>query len=164
MALAPPLTPAQYLGIVSATYAKFGPKYSAPEAQLMCVATALQETRLQTRVQTNGPARGFTQTQENSIADVKNNPASKVLFCKWCDILGIPYDPTRIYGRLTSRDDVDAAMFRLRLWCEPKPIPAIGDMTGAWLAYCDVQRPGKPDLSRWEQVYPQALATLQAAS
>ena len=51
MSLAPPLTPAQYLGIVSSTYAKFGPRYNTPEAQLMCVATALQETPLQTRVQ-----------------------------------------------------------------------------------------------------------------
>lgn len=163
MRLPVPVTPADLLGITRDALLCFPEPMQSASAALVSVATALQETGGRTRVQLpSGAGRGFWQQQQNFIADVASNPASARLYVHVCERLGVPQAPRKLYGRLTSNDTLGAALFRLGLWCDPAPLPAVGDINGAWDLYVRVQQPGKPSRDRWSIVYPQALAALRA--
>lgn len=135
----------------------------SPEARLIVLATGVQETQYQTRQQVDGPARGLFQAQYNFILDLMHNPASGNHVWNLCGVMGITYGSHAMFDALLRDDPFAACMCRLGFWCDPRPLPDVGDVLGAWGAYERVQRPGKPSYTRWKQTaYPQALAALQA--
>lgn len=161
-----PITPADALGKIIVPGLTALPKeMDTPEARLIVLATDIQETELLTRQQDGGPARGLGQMQYNCVLDVMHNRASGNLVWNMCGVLGITYGSHAIFDALLTNDELGACMTRLAYWCDPRPLPDVGDMMGAWGAYERVQRPGKPSYTRWKQIaYPQALAALQAAA
>lgn len=139
-----------------------------PEARVLILATGGQETDYRTREQDGHPvggAQGLFQMQYNCVVDIMNNRASGNFVWNLCGVLGITYGSHAIFDALLTNDELAACMTRLAYWCDPRPLPDVGDMMGAWGAYERVQRPGKPRYSKWKQTaYPQALTALQAAA
>lgn len=138
-----------------------------PRARLMVLATGGQETGYQTRQQYGNPAggaNGLFQMQYNCVLDVMHNRASGNFVWNLCGVLGVTYGSHAIFDALLTDDELAACMTRLAYWCDPRPLPEVGDMMGAWDTYERVQRPSKPSYTRWKQVYPQALTALQAAA
>lgn len=160
-----PITPADALAqiIVPALQTLPEPMRSA-QAQCILLATALQESGLRTRVQNCGPARGLFQMERNGVLAVMHNLTSADVVFRWCDANNVTYGSTAIYERLAVDDELACVMDRLAFWCDPRPLPEIGDCMGAWNVYERVQRPGKPDYTRWrDSAYPQALKAMQCA-
>ena len=138
-----------------------------PEARLIVLATGGVETQFRTREQDGHPAggaNGLFQMQYNCVLDVMHNKASGNLVWNLCGVLGVTYGSNAIFDALLTNDELAACMTRLAYWCDPRPLPQVGDMMGAWDTYERVQRPGKPSHSRWKQCYPQALTALQGAA
>jgi hypothetical protein len=77
-----------------------------------------------------------------------------------CGKLGIPYGSNAIFNALLTDDVLGAALARLLLWTDPRPLPAIGDKTGAWDLYERTWRPGKPAYSRWGDAYDAAVEVI----
>lgn len=134
-----------------------------PQSRLIVLATGAQETQFRTRQQNGGPARGLFQMQQNDVLDIMHNPASGHAVWNLCGSLGVTYGSRAMFDALLTDDLFAACMCRLGFWCDPRPLPAVGDVLSAYDCYERVQRPGKPSYSRWKNIaYPQALEALQA--
>lgn len=149
--------------VIAPAFASLPVEMDTPQARLLVLATGAQETGYRTREQIGGPARGFCQMQYNCVLDVMHNPASGNHVWNLCGVLGITYGSHSIFDALLTNDELALCMTRLAFWCDPRPLPEIGDVLGAWGTYERVQRPGLPSYSRWKQdAYPQALAAVTA--
>lgn len=114
------------------------------QAVVILLAIQLQEAPNQEQRQADGPAVGIWQFEEGGgIAGVLRHPASRPYALSVCKALGVEPTKEAVYAALQSTDDVlDAAFARLLLWTDSAPLPAIGDVAGAWQLYLRTWRPG----------------------
>lgn len=159
-----PITPADALGkIIVPALATLPDQMDSPEARLMLLAIALQESGLAARQQTGGPARGLWQFERNGVLAVMHNLRTADIVFNWCDENGVTYGSNSIYERLALDDELACVFARLLLWTDPRPLPEIGDVMTAYELYERTWRPGKPSYTRWKTTaYPQALEAIRA--
>lgn len=139
------------------------PTMRSPFARLMLLAIGAQESGYRTRVQDNGgPARGFWQTERNGVLAVMHNTTSGDYVFRLARDCGVRYGSIPMYDALETDDVFAAGLARLILWCDPRPLPPMGDIEAAWNCYLRNWRPGKPDPERWQIVYPAALECVEA--
>jgi hypothetical protein len=120
------------------------PRMRSAQAIAVLLAIQLQEAPNQEQKQIGGPAVGIWQFESGGgIRGVFNHDVTSrlaVLVCKALDVA-----PTRaaVYDALQTTNDVlDAAFARLLLWTDAPPLPALGDVEGAWQLYLRTWRPG----------------------
>jgi len=162
--LALPISPADALGkIIVPALGTLPEEMDSPQARLMLLAIAPQETGLRTREQQGGPARGLWQFERNGVLAVMHSTSTADIVFNWCDANGITYGSNTIYERLALDDELSCVFARLLLWADPRPLPEVGDCMGAWNLYERCWRPGRPSYTRWrDTAYPEALKALQA--
>lgn len=133
-----------------------------PEARLMLFAIGLQESGFKHRRQMNdGPARGFWQFEQGGgVRGVWRHSASTTLALELCRERDCRFEPLGMWRQLETDDIFAAGMARLLLLTDPKRLPRIGDVDGAWEYYERNWRPGKPHPSKWPLLYETAAATL----
>lgn len=137
----------------------------SPEARLLLLAIGAQESGYRARQQVGGPARGFWQFEINGVLAVMHNTRTAGLMFDWCRENDITYGSHSIYDQLDQDDELACVPARLMLWADPRPLPKIGDVQGAFDYYERGWMPGKPNYSRWrDTAYPQALAAIQRAA
>lgn len=138
------------------------PKYDSPKARVMLLAIALQESSLSTRHQYgNGPARGLWQTEQGGARCVIDNAASKQAVIDLCRKFAVAPISSDVYYTLPQDDLFACAFARLMLWCDPHPLPVLGDASDAWICYQKNWRPGKPRPQDWPNNYAAALAAVR---
>lgn len=130
----------------------------------MLLAIGRQESGYTTRHQIGGPAHGFWQFERNGVLAVMHNNRSADAVYRLCKDLGVLYGSNSIYDALLTDDEFAAGIARLMLWADPRTLPKIGDVQGAWDLYERCWRPGKPDYTRWKSAYGQAVETMEAAA
>jgi len=158
-----PITPADALGkIIVPALATLPDEMDSPNARLMLLAIALQESGLRAREQTGGPAKGLLQFERSGVLAVMHARQTADIVFRWCDENGVTYGSNAIYQRLALDDELACVFARLLLWTDPRPLPEIGDYMGAWNLYERCWKPGKPSYTRWRNIaYPQALEAIQ---
>jgi hypothetical protein len=135
--------------------------FDGPQARVLLLAIALQESGLRTRAQAaGGPARSLWQIEPNGCSAVLANPASKSQAAVVCSLRGITPDSVNVYAAVTNDDVLACALARLILWCDPEPLPLVGDIEGSWLYYGRNWRPGRPRLTDWKVNYQAAQAAV----
>lgn len=132
-------------------------------ARCMLLAIGRQESNFATRQQVNGPARGLFQFEPNGVRAVLYSTKSGDALYRFAQAGGVRYGSIPIYDALLTDDVLAAGLARLLLWCDPQPLPAVGDADGAWQTYLRCWRPGKPDRERWSSAYGLAVETVDAA-
>jgi hypothetical protein len=139
--------------------------YDTPQAEVMLLAIALQESGLATRVQDgNGPAHGFWQFElPSAVVDFVRSGRSDIKV----EVVrrGFPLNAVALWRTIevSLGDAVACLLARDRLYrLIPEALPELGDLTGAWQQYVRAWGPGKPSPARWDEVYPVALETVQA--
>lgn len=148
--------------VVNPALATLPDEMNSPEARLMLVAIALQESGLAARQQVGGPAKGLLQFERNGVLAVMHHTRTADVVFHWCDENGVTYGSNSIYERLALDDELACVFARLLLWSDPRPLPEIGDVMTAYELYERCWRPGKPSYSRWKQTaYPEALQAVQ---
>jgi hypothetical protein len=141
---------------------------STPEAVTMLLAIGLQESRLTHRVQISpkapggrGPARGLLQFEKGGGATgVLTHQASRFWMHHACKARNVNPTPTALWLALEVDDVLAFAAGRLLLFTDPKRLPALGDVQGAWNLYIRCWRPGKPHRHTWDDNYNAALAAV----
>lgn len=134
-------------------------------ARVLMLAIGLQESRLTHRRQLvgnppkpTGPATGLWQFERGGgCAGVLTHEASQDLMrwaCRVCKAKPTPYS---LWRALQWDDILAAAAARLLLLTDPKPLPLVGDVSGAWDYYLRAWRPGKPHKATWPGLYAQAM-------
>lgn len=144
--------------IVSPALKILGGRFNSPEARVMLATIAQQESRLTHRWQVvdlanpevKGPARGLFQFERaGGVKGVLSHPASKSKALNLCSERRVPVDLMSVWLALESDDILAAGLARLLLWTDPKPLPAVNDVDGAWELYLRVWRPGMPHIGTW---------------
>jgi hypothetical protein len=138
-------------------------KMNTKAARLMLHAISRQENPRRLEQQVNGPARGDYQFEAGGgVKGVLEHSASRDEAVLVCKARGV--NPTRfsVYEAIGHDPVLAAAMARLLLWTDPKPLPAIGQQQEAWDLYSRVWRPGKPHPEKWPANYAAALEAVSA--
>lgn len=132
-------------------------------AKALMMAIAGQESAWTDRIQIpGGQARGFWQCElEGAVDGVMLNDGMNAILAKVGALYSIDVDmASTVFEAIAWHDPLAYTVARLALWMDPQPLPAVGDLDGAWATYLRVWRPGKPDPTRWATVYPQAIAVV----
>lgn len=138
-------------------------KMDTPQARVMLITIALQESRLNARTQMgNGPARGLLQFEKGGgVKGVMTHSAVKGLTAHVCAVRGVPFEPYAIWTALATDDVFAAALARLLLWTDPGPLPARDDPDAGWKLYAvRVWRPGKPHPETWRGYWDNAVQSV----
>jgi hypothetical protein len=137
------------------------PQMDSQSARAMCIAIALQESRLQHRRQIAGyradgapiygPARGLLQFEMGGTEGVLEHHASRRAAAAVLDARGYRDIPARAVHLAFEHDDILAAAFgRLLLWTDPRLLPQTpADGPTGWLIYLATWRPGKAKPATW---------------
>lgn len=147
--------------VVDPALALLPAKLSSPEARVMLLAIGRQESGFDHRVQEDGPAHGLWQFEPHGVADVMFNSAATRDVLDLCAERGVRFLSQWIYQALPLDDVLAAGMARLLLWCDPEPLPALGQQALAWNYYLRNWRPGKPGPSRWAAAYQASMAAVR---
>ncbi|MDM0011995.1 hypothetical protein QTH87_06020 [Variovorax sp. J22P168] len=126
-------------------------------ARVMLLAIGQQESRFEFRRQLgNGPARGLWQFERGTRASrggvwgVFLHEQSRGYLEVLCRARRVNFEPDAIWSALERDDILAACVARLLLWTDPKPLPSIDDVAGAWDLYAvRTWRPGKPHPQTW---------------
>jgi hypothetical protein len=130
----------------------------SPEAEVLMLAIATQESALRHRHQVGGPARGFWQFERGGgLAGVLGHARTKDQLRAVCGALALPGEIDGLWEALPWCDPLQVTLARLLLWSDPKPLPLIGDKDTAWDCYLRNWRPGKPSRLRWDAAYDGAV-------
>jgi hypothetical protein len=130
----------------------------SPQARVLLIAIALQESGLATRQQMHGPAHGFWQFESEGVAGVLRHPASAKRAADLCVWRAV--EPYQVYAILLADDVLAAGIARLLLWTDPAPLPALGEVDAAWRYYETNWRPGAPRLEAWPYNYSIAQSAI----
>ena len=151
------------------------------EAVVMLLAIGLQESLFRYRRQIKGPARGFWQFEYGGgFKGVFAHRASKQHaeqlatsrgHFKYLDLRA---NLRHAYDQLEHDDVFAASIARLLLWTDPKALPPLNDVDGAWQLYLRTWRPGaytrgtaeqKAALrKKWGTYYAQAMQEVSKCS
>jgi hypothetical protein len=144
--------------IIAATYAQVLPgKFHSPQATVLLHAIGLQESRFVHRKQIGGPATGFWQFERGGgVRGVLTHPSSAKHAAAVCLLRDVPPFSPDVHARLVDDDILACAFARLLLYTDPRALPAIGDVEGAWDCYIRNWRPGKPHRHTWDALYTEA--------
>lgn len=137
------------------------PKMDSTAARVLLLAAGQQESRFIYRAQVGGPAHGFWQCERGgACTGVLESHATKDLVEALCESRGIAATPAAIYAAIVNDDVLAAAVARLILWADPKPLPAADDSAGGWACYLRNWRPGKPKPDTWPAFHTAARNAL----
>ncbi len=140
------------------------PAMDTPPARVQLLAIGLQESRFLYRRQIVngqpiGPAKSFWQAEKTGIMvkGVRLHPATAELAAAVYQARGVRRLDSSIWNAIEHDDVLAAALARLALYTDPHPLPAVGDVQGAWETYLRVWRPGRPRPETWRAFYLRAL-------
>lgn len=109
-----------------------------------------------------GPGRGFFQFEPATCGLVLKNPVSRAMAAALCKSVKIPVTQAAVYGALLSHPwEIGGPFARLDTYCDPRPLPPLGNADAAWLTYEIEWRPGRPHPALWAGVYHAALEAFQ---
>jgi hypothetical protein len=164
-----PTTPAQLLSdVIEPALALLPVKFDMPEddaaIRVQLIAEAAQETSLATRQQDGGPAHGLWQGEngdQSAFALVLRHPIVGPIAQAFCQKRGVVPTHDAVYQAVLTDDILACGFARLDLYCDPHPLPAIGDAQAAWDVYLRTERPGKSRPQDWQLNYSNAVQAVR---
>ena len=136
------------------------------EARCLLHVTAGVESAWTYRVQKPvAYAHSYWQMERRGAAiEVLTNDITRGLFDEIRKAQGVGPGLDMVFDAIIDDDRLAYAMARLRYWIVPEPLPAIGDLDHTWHYYVTTWRPGKPDPTRFGEVYSQSVALFKPAA
>ncbi len=136
---------------INPAFALLPPGLDTKKARVMTLAIGMQESAFKYRRQmNNGPAASFWQFEKGGgIRGCINHRASAKHVVNVCMARGVKVSTNDIWTAMLSDDVLGAAMARLLLLTDPRPLPDLDDAQGAWDYYERNWRPGKPHPETW---------------
>jgi hypothetical protein len=156
------------LNRIDAALALLPSAMSSDRARVMLYVIGLQESRFEERRQLvgnpprpEGPAKGFWQFERlGGCKGVVNHDASRYWMHRVCVTQDVAFNATAIWNAVENNDMLAAAAARLLLFTDPKKLPEVADVNGAWKLYLRTWRPGKPKPDTWPTFHRAAVSTV----
>ncbi|MBJ7548560.1 hypothetical protein JHC42_17140 [Pseudomonas sp. OA3] len=135
-----------------------------------------EQCQLPIRLGKCGPARGIWQFERGGgVAGVLRHKSSRDAAIAACQTLGIGPTVDGVFAALPGQVDViDAVFARLLFWTDPLPLPALGNIEGAWQRHLRTWRLGAYERGtplkrrklrqKWSANYARVLEALQVAA
>lgn len=139
------------IAIVPALSSLMPGKMDTVDARVMLLAIALQESRIEHRVQIGGPARGYWQFERAGIAGVLRHHATRPHIEVVCRSLNYRASTGVCYAAVQHNDVLAAVFARLNLWWLPQKLA--NNVDDGWYQYIEAWRPGKPQPDTWAECY-----------
>ena len=141
-----------------------GKPMDTPEARVMMVAIALQESRFKYRAQIGGPARCYFQFElMGGVLGVLTHSSSREYASQVCKRMDYESNRTIVYSSIADNGALAACFARLLLWTDPRALPRVDDPGAAWDTYIRNWRPGKPHPDTWPDLHAQARAHVESS-
>lgn len=138
-----------------------------PKARLMLLTIGQQESKFKDRAQVlngggKGPARGLWQFEKGGgVKGVMNHSATAGHAHRLCLGRNVAWDSSLVWTQLEYDDLLACGFARLLLYSDPKPLPDLDDVEGAWDLYAKrTWRPGKPHPETWPGYHANARKAL----
>lgn len=148
--------------ILPAAYALLPHAMASPEASLLLLAIAVQESGCRCRRQWSGPAHGIYQFEAGGgVAGVIVHHASAPIIAHVLAALLYPVRVDAAYTAIEHNDVLATCFARCLLWTDPAPLPAVGNVDDAWGTYVRNWRPGNPHWNTWAASYAKARALVE---
>lgn len=162
-------------GALSPALELLPPVMDSAAARIILIAIALQESKLIHRWQVvdlkqpnvKGPARGLLQFERGGgVTGVLLHAASADYAISVCKARGVSPTVSAVYAAIEVDDVLAFALGRLLLWTDPKRLPVVGDVEGAWQLYLRTWRPGAAERdpvglrAKWAENYETAMTTV----
>jgi hypothetical protein len=157
------VVPPEARAAVMAALALLPDAMTSPEAIAELYAIGLQESRFLSRRQFGGgPARGLWQFEMGGgVQGVCLHQTSRYWVSTLCAARKVAFSVPSIYNALEHDDVLAAGMARLLLFTDPRKLPALYDIEGAWSLYSRTWRPGRPYHDTWAEMHAAAVAALE---
>ncbi|BCD84279.1 hypothetical protein PSm6_06860 [Pseudomonas solani] len=138
---------------------------NSPEAQLMLLAIALQESDLDKRPLAEGGPHSYWQSgsPDEMVHFVLRCPVTRDLAVAVCDARQVPPVDERVRAALEHDDVLAAAFARLLLWTDPARLPAIDEVDAAHDLYMRTWRTPDPRPELWCEHHARALKSWLSA-
>lgn len=136
---------------INPAFSLLPPSFDTKKARVMLLAIGMQESAFKYRRQMNdGPAASFWQFERGGgIFGCLRHSASAPFVRAVCAERGVRPTTADIWTAMLTDDVLGAAMARLLLRTDPRPLPSVDDAQGAWDYYERNWRPGKPHPETW---------------
>lgn len=131
------------------------------EARVVLLAIGLQESELAHRKQHGGPATSLWQFEAGGIKGVLRHGRTARYADDLCSRLGYSAEVVNVHQAIINNDLLAAALARLLLWSDNKPLPPIDDAGGAWDLYQRAWNPGRPRREHWKDNHNKAREVIQ---
>lgn len=145
------LTRPQAIALIERAYANLLPgRFHSPAAMPLLLAIGKTESDFRYTIQMVGspprpvgPARGYWQFERRGgVAGVMAHASSAPWARGAVAIRGLNFDTLPVHTALATDDELAAAFARLLLWTDPRALPRLGDVKGAFETYNRNWRPG----------------------
>lgn len=137
------------------------PRMDSDAARVELLAITLQEADAIHRVQHGGgPAHGLWQFEEGGgVLGVMRHPSSRDYARAVCACRRVPFIQRTVWEALPHDDILAAALARLLLWTDFRPLPSVdAPAAEGWAYYERNWRPGKPHPEKWPACHAAARA------
>jgi hypothetical protein len=132
-------------------------RMDTPEARAMLLATGLQESDFNARIQGGrgtrpgtGPARGFWQFERaGGVTEILTAPTTAAIVVPICRMFLFDPKPDVVHSVLAYHDVLACVFARLLLYRDPRPMPVETETAKGWSIYLRNWRPGAPRRDAW---------------
>jgi len=138
------------------------PRMDTPSARAMVLAICLQESRLLSRRQVNGPAKGYPQFELAGVEGVLTHRATALRARDVCLLLDVGPTAPSVYLALEYQDVLACCFARLLIWTLPAPLPTRSESELGYGQYLAAWRPGRPRPDAWSQNFEDGWRTVDA--
>lgn len=160
------MTPKQFNQLIVLPGSSVMRQMDCPEARVLLMAIAGQESGLSQRLQEPTPvARGYWQCEQSgAVLDVLTSDQTGPMLHSVCTLFDIPSGLDVVFEAIAWHDLLAFSVARMALWLNPAALPGVGDAAAGWNYYVDTWRPGKPRPDAWADAYATALVEATPAA
>ncbi|UXY51647.1 hypothetical protein [Pseudomonas tohonis] len=138
---------------------------NSPEAQLMLLAIALQESGLEKRPLAEGGPHSYWRSgsPDEMVHFVLRCPVTRDLAVTVCDARQVPPVDERVRAALEHDDVLAAAFARLLLWTDPALLPRIDEVDAGHDLYMRTWRTPDPRPELWPEHHARAAQVVRTS-
>ena len=149
---------------IPAAYSLLPGVMNSREASAMLLATGLQESAFNARMQGGrgiirgtGPASGFWQFERaGGVTEILTSEDTRVYAISICRMFLYEPTPVVVHRAIADNDVVACSFARLLLWRDPRALPSPIEVDKGWKIYLANWRPGKPHPQTWPENFKTA--------